>query len=189
MQGNHPIFYQGELLSWIWWRRVFFMWSRAGDDSCNKKKKGCVWCCCTELCSHTMKHERIQQSPATSLSPLLQCSGAVPSWCLQDNSYQQLLFYLFNLCMWNTQVPNLTCSSFYLRLSHVFSRSHKQIGQNKHICRQKVSTGSKMQKELLSNLGHLGYELSNIKISNHVRGDRNHIHRNCCWEKDAQTCH
>lgn len=38
MQWNHPIFYQGELLRWIWWR-VFFMWSRTGDNNCNKTKR------------------------------------------------------------------------------------------------------------------------------------------------------
>lgn len=81
------------------------------------------------------------------------------------------------------------CSSLYLRLSLVFSRSHKQVGKSKHICCQKVFTGSKMQNELLSNLSHLGYEFSNIKMSNHVRADRNLIHMTCSWEMDVQTCH
>lgn len=33
-----------------------------------------------------------------------------------------------------------------------------------------------MQNELLSNLSHLGYEFSNIKMSNHVRGQESYSH-------------
>lgn len=35
---HHPISYQGELLRWIWCRRVYFMWSRTGDNYYNKTK-------------------------------------------------------------------------------------------------------------------------------------------------------